>query len=243
MIKANAIKKSPQKSVQRLMKFEETVDVTEVKIEHRFSLDYAKKYIKNKKLLNIGSWTGPFETLAVEYTNDITSIDIDERPLAVLKKNLPKVNTIKASAEDLPFRNNTFDVVTFWAVIEHIPVGYELAALREINRVLKPGGYIFLSTMSYNFWSNLLDPGYWMVGHRHYTKAQLSNMLNRANFTVDNSLEAGSFITAFHAWGFYFFKHIMRMQMPEIKFIEQEFEKDFSAPGFYQIAMRAIKNN
>ena len=139
------------KDKQRLMNFSAAVDTAQAKTEHRFVFNFSKKYIKKKKILNIGSWTGPFELLAVNHAEDITAIDIDEKPLAVLKKNLPSVHVKKASADKLPFKNNSFDVVTFWAVIEHIPVGYELATLREIIRVLKPGGYIFLLFMFFSF--------------------------------------------------------------------------------------------
>ena len=226
---------------QRLMSFSENVDVTEAKVEHRFVFKFSKKYIQGKKILNIGSWTGPFELLAVNHASDITAIDIDEKPLKVLKKNLPSVRVKQASADKLPFKNESFDVVTMWAVIEHIPVGYELATLREINRVLKKGGLLFVSTMDKNLKSNILDPAYWLVGHRHYTKVQLNNMLIDAGFKMERSLVAGSYITAFHAWGFYFFKHILRMKMPEIASVEKAFEKDFSSKGFYQIIFQAKK--
>ena len=47
-------------------------------------------------------------------------------------------HTVVASAEDLPFENNSFDVVIMDAVLEHIPdVG---AAFSEVARILKPGG-------------------------------------------------------------------------------------------------------
>lgn len=51
-------------------------------------------------------------------------------------------NGIRASAENLPFPNNSFDCVVLWEVIEHIkPECYA-----EIERVLRPGGKIILST-------------------------------------------------------------------------------------------------
>ena len=229
------------KKKQRLMAFSDTVDTSEAKVEHRFVYNFSKKFLKGKKLLNIGSWTGPFESLAVKTAADITAIDIDDRPLKVLKKNLPSVHVKKASADNLPYKKNNFDVVTYWAVIEHIPVGYELATLREINRVLKPKGELFLTTMNKHFWSDVLDPGYWLVGHRHYTEDQLRHMLRDAGFSVEHVLKAGSFVTAFHAWGFYFFKHILRMKMPDVDVVEEAFERDFGSPGFYQIAIRAKK--
>jgi len=48
------------------------------------------------------------------------------------------------NAEKLPYEDNTFDLVTFTEVIEHIE--NHRFTLSEIARVLKPGGYVILST-------------------------------------------------------------------------------------------------
>lgn len=227
---------------QRLMTFSDRIDVTKAKGEHKFYFSFSKDYVRDKKVLDIGSWTGPFEILVYNLAEEITAVDIEEKALKVLKQSLPKVKCIKAQSHNLPFGNETFDVVTFWDVIEHIPVGYELATLHEINRVLKKDGYLFLATVDKNFWSNLLDPAYWFVGHRHYTRAQLEAMLYDAGFKVEQAVRTGSFFTSFYSLSFYFFKHIFRMEMPSISFIDRKFEKDISSPGFVQIAIRAKKN-
>lgn len=50
------------------------------------------------------------------------------------------------SIEDMPQRDNTYDFVTCISVIEHVdPKQYE-RALRELCRVTKPGGYIFMTS-------------------------------------------------------------------------------------------------
>lgn len=224
---------------QRLMTFSAAVDVTEAKGEHKFYLSFSREYLKDKKVLNVGSWTGPYEILIYDIAKEITSVDVEEKALKVLKKNLPRVRTVKAFSHKLPFPDTTFDVVTFWDVIEHIPVGYELASILEINRVLKKGGYLFLATPSKNFWSCLLDPAYFLAGHRHYTKDQLTGMVEDSGFEIEEVKQAGSFFSSFYALSFYFFKHILRMKMPTIKFVEEKMEKDIASPGYIQYAIRA----
>lgn len=227
---------------QRLMIFSKEIDSVlkdEVFTSHKFCIDFSKKYISNKKILNVGSWTGQYEALAINYAQKITSVDIEEKALAVLRKNFPKIECRKAYSHKLPFSNNSFDVVTLWAVIEHIPVGYELASLMELRRVLKPKGYLFLNTMNKSFLSDILDPAYWLVGHRHYSKIQLESMLADAGFVIEKTLIHSSFLTAFDAISFYIFKHIFRIKKPQVKFIQRMIDKDYYSKGFYEITIRA----
>lgn len=223
------------------MSFSENVDKTEAKGEHKFYFSFSKEHIKNKKILNIGSWTGPYEILITKIASSITSTDVEEQALKVLKKNIPQVNTVKAYSHSLPFKNKTFDVVTFWDVIEHIPVGYELATLIEIRRVLKDGGYLFLATVHKNFWSDLMDPAYWLAGHRHYTENQLLTMLKDAGFKTEKVVKVGTFFSSFYAISFYIFKHIFRVKMPRIEWVENRMEKSIASPGYIQIAIRTKK--
>ncbi|MBI4091745.1 MAG: class I SAM-dependent methyltransferase [Candidatus Levybacteria bacterium] len=226
---------------QRLMTFSSDVDKTEAKGEHKFYFSFSKDYIKGKRVLDVGSWTGPFEILIYNLAKEITAVDIEGRALKVLKRNLPKVKTVKALSHRLPFADRTFDVVCFFDVIEHIPAGYELATLIEVNRVLKKGGYLFIATVNKNFWSDLLDPAYWLAGHRHYTKDHLRLLLSDSGFSVEKVKITGSFFTSSYAISFYFFKHILHIKMPTIGFIERKMERDMTSPGFTQISIRAKK--
>lgn len=62
-------------------------------------------------------------------------------------------------AENIEYPDNTFDTILMLDVIEHVDVEYRLAALREVRRVLKPGGELLLATPSkriLRFW-NVFD--------------------------------------------------------------------------------------
>lgn len=223
------------------MEFCEDIDKTEAKGEHKFYFSFSKDFIKGKKVLDLGSWTGPYTTLIYGLAKEIYAVDVEEKALKVLKKNLPRVKTFRSSSNSLPFRDGEFDVLTFWDVIEHIPVGTELLTLKEINRVIKKGGTLFLATVRKNFWSDLLDPAYYLAGHRHYTERELSEMLEIAGFKVQEVISGGSFFSSFYALAFYFFKHILRMKMPKINWVETKMEEDMMKPGYIQIAIKAKK--
>lgn len=225
------------------MTFSENVDVTEAKGEHKFYFSFARDYIKGKKVLDIGSWTGSFELLIYNLAKEITAVDVEKKSLKVLKQNLPRVKCVKAYSHNLPFKSNTFDVAAFFDVIEHIPRGYELATIQEINRVLKKGGHLFLATPHSNFLSKLFDPAYFLTGHRHYSDEALLSMLSDSGFKVEKLLHRGSFFSSFYALFFYFFKHILRMKMPTISFVEKIMERNISSPGYIQVVILAKKSS
>jgi SAM-dependent methyltransferase len=60
------------------------------------------------------------------------------------------------SANTLPFADDTFDVVISWGSLEHIAGGYD-RALREIRRVLRPDGLLFVHPgLYYSFFGHHL---------------------------------------------------------------------------------------
>jgi ubiquinone/menaquinone biosynthesis C-methylase UbiE len=76
----------------------------------------------------------------------------------------------------LPFMKNSFDVVTSNQVIEHL--FYPVKFMKEIYRILKPGGYAVISTENLASWDNIfallfgyvpfsmeLDSGIWKIGN------------------------------------------------------------------------------
>ena len=49
-------------------------------------------------------------------------------------------------SKPLPFKDNSFDVATILEVVEHLTNENNVFILKEINRVLRPGGYLLLTT-------------------------------------------------------------------------------------------------
>ena len=75
---------------------------------------------------------------------------------------------MQGDVELLDFVDKTFDVAVMWDVIEHLirPV----VALKELRRVLKPGGYLFVSTDDANHWlPRLLGRHWWGPRRRRCT--------------------------------------------------------------------------
>ena len=80
---------------------------------------------------------------------DFTGCDVSAGMLAEVGKRWPSglgpVPTLAAQeAAKTPFADRQFDIVTISAVLHHVPVEERHAVYRELGRVLKPGGRIYV---------------------------------------------------------------------------------------------------
>jgi ubiquinone/menaquinone biosynthesis C-methylase UbiE len=96
--------------------------------------------------LEIGAGTGYFtlNLLQLGVLREATATDISPGMLAALDDSATQldleVRTVRCEAEELPFANESFDLVFGHAVLHHVP---DLdRAFAEFERVLRPGGTI-----------------------------------------------------------------------------------------------------
>lgn len=110
-------------------------------------LEKINEFLKNEKferILDIGGTEGTYDFLIKRFPgSEITSINIKQ-------SDLPKENAIMANAEELPLKENYFDLVFTREVIEHLYRPDKF--IDETKRVLKKGGKIVLSTPNLNSW-------------------------------------------------------------------------------------------
>ena len=140
---------------------------------------------KAPKILDIGCGTGRISVnLAKKLKNGamITGIDIyDEKTitgnsLETIQKNA-EIEGVKnktqfqyGSATNIPFENNTFDIVNISFVMhEFSRDNSQDIAMSEIHRILKPNGYFFLGELTRSSWQMLLISGVFVL---HYKKHQ-----------------------------------------------------------------------
>ena len=105
----------------------------------------------------------------------------------------PALNLVQASATDLPFAAASFDLVTSFDVLVQIPgAGADEQAMREMYRVLKPGGLAFVRCAAYEWMKSGHDAA--LDTQRRYTLPELSAKLERAGFTVLRQTYANSLL-------------------------------------------------
>lgn len=117
-----------------------------------------------QRVLDIGCGYGFFLESLDESGYCTCGMDLSRAALKEAKKRT-KANLAQACSTGIPFKASFFDAVTLFDVIEHVQ-NYDLA-LKEIHRVLKPGGYVFLITLNASSllrfllgrsWSWYMDP-------------------------------------------------------------------------------------
>ena len=81
----------------------------------------------------------------------IVALEVDEIQYARLLEihDLPNVSFRLGGAEAIPAADATFDIVLLFKSLHHVPVDQMDHAIREIHRVLKPGGLAYVSEPVY----------------------------------------------------------------------------------------------
>jgi len=106
---------------------------------------------EGEKVLDSGCANGRLFEAIKNKKADYFGVDFSEKLIAIAQKKYPEGNFKLANALTLPFPENFFDKVYSISVLHHIPSKeFRFLYLKEIKRVLKPNGLLFLRV--WDFW-------------------------------------------------------------------------------------------
>jgi SAM-dependent methyltransferase len=105
----------------------------------------------SRNILEIGCGKGAILDLLRRSGHFVRGIDVDPEAIRECAAAHPEIDATVGSGDRLPFDNSCFDVVLSLDVFEHIRDSDQ--HLREVRRVLKPGGTYLLQTP--NKWTNI----------------------------------------------------------------------------------------
>jgi SAM-dependent methyltransferase len=132
------------------------------------------------RVLDIGCGTGfNIEQVRAWYGGQVVGLDLSADALTFCRsRNLPDL--IGGDSTCSPFRSASFDVIMALDLIEHLDD--DRAALRELARLLRPGGVLIIFAPAFNFLWGLQDD----VSHhrRRYTAGELRQKLDQAGLCV-----------------------------------------------------------
>lgn len=155
-----------------------------------------QKYASGTNLLDIGCAQGFFLYSASKARYNIKGIEIsqDAAEYAVREFGLD----VEAKPfEELRFPENHFDVVTLWQVLEHVP--YPLTILKEVHRILKPGGLLVVSTPDIaGIPAKILRKRWWDIKRLHinqFSTKTLRDILQNGGFKNISSVSYRGFVS------------------------------------------------
>jgi ubiquinone/menaquinone biosynthesis C-methylase UbiE/uncharacterized protein YbaR (Trm112 family) len=149
------------------------------------------------QLLDVACGDGAFLSAAVLRGVEPHGIDVSQTAIEIATTNLPGADLRVGDAENLPYDDASFDVVTCLGSLEHFPSPERGAA--EIARVLRPGGRAIV------FVPNLFFLGHVWLGMRHGTQPsegeqQFSESFRSSQGWIDLLEESGLRVARWETW-------------------------------------------
>lgn len=160
---------------------------------YKFILDQISRLnlSPSARVLDIGCYPPHLFSALTSKGFDLYGISSPHEPL-----KSSRVQTLNIETDSLLYKTNYFDLVIFSELIEHL-VAYPDFPLSQILRVLKPGGYLLLTTPNVIRLQNIillllgkniyypLKPG--IIYHRHnreYSQNEIKILLTSQKFSI-----------------------------------------------------------
>jgi SAM-dependent methyltransferase len=99
------------------------------------------------RLLDVGTGTGTVAALALSRGAEVVAVDAEPSMVELTRRRIPAADVRLAELPRLPFADGSFDEAVANFVINH--VGDPAAAVRELRRVVRPGGRVAVTIWPY----------------------------------------------------------------------------------------------
>ncbi len=136
-------------------------------------LNLIREYVplEDRRILDVGCGLGMYVEKFRRFSSEVYGVDIDEEKVEQARKRLPNISL--APAEDLPFKDCSFDVTLLHEVIEHVVD--DRRAISEAVRCTDVGGHVVI------YAPNRLYPmethGFYFRGRYHFRLLPMVNYL------------------------------------------------------------------
>ena len=136
------------------------------------------------KILDIGAGTGDFLLECKNQNWDILGIEPNDKAKGIaLGKGVKFGDTIEK------LESNSFDVITMWHVLEHVPdVEHQVA---ELKRLLKPSGTIIIAVPNFKSYDAKYYKEFWAAydvpRHLwHFSKTAIEKLFDKQNMSLED---------------------------------------------------------
>jgi len=156
------------------------------KITLKRKLNLINYYSKEKgTLLDVGCGTGDFLEFSMQNGWSVLGIEPNEQARNIANKKTN--NTVYNSEHLLKLKHHSFDIITLWHVLEHLPNLEEHISI--FNKLLKPNGTLIIAVPNYKSYDAKFYKTYWAAfdvpRHLwHFSKSSIKNLMVTANMNV-----------------------------------------------------------
>lgn len=159
--------------------------VKSIALKNKLNLINSEQSQKGK-ILDIGAGTGDFLLTAKNDGWNVIGVEPSERA-----KNIAKQKGISFVEEISELENNSFDVITMWHVLEHVP-NLEFQ-IQELKRLLKPTGTLIVAVPNFKsfdakhygeFWAAFDVP----IHFWHFSKKAIKSLFEKVDMKLEKVL-------------------------------------------------------
>ena len=184
-------------------------------------INFINSLTRDSTVIDIGSGNGRHLIPCAEHCKKVIGLDVSSELLGIVKKKvndkkLRNVELIHSDAVNIPIRNDSIDAVLYIATLHNISIRYRrINSLKEIYRILKPGGKAIISV-----WSR------WQDKFRQHFLIRLLTQFGRNEFGDIN---------------IYWRQHGLNISRYYHLYSKREFQKDIEKTGFKIISLEGKK--
>ena len=193
----------PQPSLENLGKYYESEDYISHTDNKRSLFEKAYHFVKgialkNKlnlinsqqvakgRILDIGAGTGDFLTVAKNDGWETVGIEPSDRA-----KSIAKNKGISFVESTTVLENQSFDVITMWHVLEHVPdLDFQI---KELKRLLKPTGTLIIAVPNFKSFDAKYYDSFWAaydvpIHFWHFSKKAIKMLFAKKNMKLEKVL-------------------------------------------------------
>jgi 2-polyprenyl-3-methyl-5-hydroxy-6-metoxy-1,4-benzoquinol methylase len=150
----------------------------------------AAALVEGETVADIGAYYGGFVDHLTSAGHRAIGIDYDPHNIEIAEMLFPELEFVESSVYELALPDASVDCVTFQEVIEHLEGPAQ--ALKEINRILRPGGVLIVTTPNAYYWRHFRD----------FAGAEAKDRLRRRPPTLANAVfhAESEWNRHIHAW-------------------------------------------
>ncbi len=147
-----------------------------------YSIEPVKDLLdKGSRVLDVGCGSGKMLAPMARVGFDVVGVDICRGPLLALAPYA----LVQGDARNLPFRDGSFNGAVCYDVLQHLLGGERGAAIREVKRVLAPGGLFFLQVFGQKdmrYGGTLVEPDTFRrhtgIVYHYFSEEEVRSMLS-----------------------------------------------------------------